>query len=92
MGVFPPCAEAEGITKEVAQLREAAGNDMLLDEGSSLAAVLDELHHLLTQLKAHADNLARINKYQQLFQVQGSPSTCEQPNISHSAVQVTLMS
>jgi hypothetical protein len=44
---------------------------MLLDEGSSPAAVLDELHHLLTQLKGHADNLARINKYQQLFQVGG---------------------
>lgn len=67
--VSSPCAEADGIAKEVAQLREAAGNEMLLDEGSSPAAVLDELAHLLTQLKAHADNLAHINKYQQLFQV-----------------------
>lgn len=42
---------------------------MLLDEESSPTAVIDELQHLLSKLSAHADELARINKYQQLFKV-----------------------
>lgn len=63
------CAGAEGIAKEIAHLKEAAQNEMLLDEGSSPATVLDELHHLLAQLKAHEEEVARINKYQQLFKV-----------------------
>ena len=50
-------------------LREAAQADMLLDEESSPATVLDELQHLLTQLKTHEDELERINKYQGLFKV-----------------------
>lgn len=63
------CPGAEGIAKEVAQLREAAQDEMLLDEESSPTAVVDELQHLLSKLSANADELARINKYQQLFKV-----------------------
>lgn len=48
---------------------EAAQNEMLLDEEASPATVTDELQHLLALLKAHEDELARINKYQHLFKV-----------------------
>lgn len=64
-----PCTGAEGIAKEVAQVWEAAQNEMLLDEKASPAAVTDELQHLLALLKTHEDELARINKYQHLFKV-----------------------
>lgn len=50
-------------------MREAAQNEMLLDEGSTPATVLDELQHLLAQLKGYEEEVARINKYQQLFKV-----------------------
>jgi len=62
-------AGAEAITKEVASVREAAHNEMLLDEESSPATVTDELQHLLAQLKAQEHELARINNYQRLFKV-----------------------
>jgi hypothetical protein len=42
---------------------------MLLNEESSPAAVLDELQQLRSQLAAHAEELARINKFQRLFKV-----------------------
>lgn len=62
-------AGAEAITKEVASVREAAQNEMLLDEESSPATVTDELQHLLAQLQAQEHELARINNYQRLFKV-----------------------
>lgn len=65
----PPPQGAEGIAKEVAQLREAAQNEMLLNEESSPTAVIDELQHLLAKLHVHEEELARINKYQALFKV-----------------------
>lgn len=42
---------------------------MLLTEDSSPAAVLDELQQLQTQLQGHAEELARLNKFQRLFKV-----------------------
>jgi hypothetical protein len=71
-----PCAGAEGIAKEAAQVWEAAQNEMLLDEEASPAAVTDELQHLLALLKAHEDELARINKYQHLFKVCAGVLAC----------------
>lgn len=62
-------AGAEAVAKEVAVLRSAAQSEMFLDEESSPAAVTDELHHLIIQLKSQQDDLARINKYQRLFKV-----------------------
>jgi hypothetical protein len=62
----------EGLAKEIEALRIAAQNEMLLNEESSPAAVLDELQQLRSQLAAHAQELARINQFQRLFKVSGS--------------------
>eukprot|EP00878_Enallax_costatus_P024947 GHUV01026655.1.p1 GENE.GHUV01026655.1~~GHUV01026655.1.p1 ORF type:complete len:285 (+),score=109.46 GHUV01026655.1:1668-2522(+) len=45
---------------------------MLLSEESAPAAVLDELQQLQTQLQGHAEELARLNRFQRLFKVQES--------------------
>jgi hypothetical protein len=63
------CAGVEGLAKEIEALRIAAQNEMLLNEESSPAAVLDELQQLRSQLAAHAQELARINQFQRLFKV-----------------------
>ncbi|WIA13579.1 hypothetical protein OEZ85_007146 [Tetradesmus obliquus] len=59
----------EGLAKEIEALRIAAQNEMLLNEESSPAAVLDELQQLRAQLAGHAQELARINQFQRLFKV-----------------------
>lgn len=61
----------EGLAKEIEALRIAAQNEMLLNEESSPAAVLDELQQLRAQLAGHAQELARINQFQRLFKVRG---------------------
>lgn len=50
-------------------LRITAQNEMLLSEESAPAAVLDELQQLQAQLQGHAEELARLNKFQRLFKV-----------------------
>lgn len=59
---------------------------MLLDEESSPTAVIDELQHLLSKLNVHEEELARINKYQQLFKVRVQ-STVQCSTVQYCTVQ-----
>ena len=69
-------AGVAAIAREVAAVREAAGKPLLLDEGASPGAVLDELAQLQRQLGAQEAELTSINGFQRRFKVRRATRWC----------------